>query len=170
MPKDREISADARRALVYWGAISRAAVDNMTTADLWSAIRDEAERLGLASPGVTVRGVSELRGIAKRIEANAQDLAGMPRSRRLLGRLVTVVPWARPAAQRRVNPMVQVRFRHTFTVAGETHTEWRTSKVNAHTIRTVGDLQDQVDEDAELMARKYLTAHVGVSDIHAFAI
>lgn len=165
-----DLPPDAQRALAYWPQIELAAHYGMTTADLWSLIRDAADELGLASPGVTVRGVSALRGMAGQIQERGRQFSQLPDSRRVTGRYVSTPIWARPAAAQRALPMFQVRFQHTFTQNGEQQTQWRTSMFQGRLNHTAGQLRSLIALDAANMAREYNTEHLGVSDLQVMAI
>lgn len=160
-----DLSPEATKALAYWGPISRAAADRMTTADLWSAIRDEADRLGLASPGVTVRGVSELRGVAGGIQRVSDQFNALPGHRVMRGTMAAEAPWSPAPGSRRTFPQYQVRFQHTYNHQGEQVTEWRTTMIPANLVRTVDDLRRAVAGDALQLARKYGVEHVDVSGL-----
>lgn len=168
--KNPALSPQAKSALAYWPQIQRAAALGLTTADLWSDIREAAETLGLASPGVTVQGVSQLRGIAAGIETRAGRLNTAADSRRLISEFVSTPPWARPPGQRAAGQMFNVRFQHTTLVNGEPVTEWRTTKFSGRLPRTVGQLRDLVAGDAVQMARKYNGEHLGVDGLQLFAV
>lgn len=168
--KNPALSPAAKSALAYWPQISRAAALGLTTADLWSDIREAAEDIGLASPGVTVQGVSQLRGMAAGIERTADRLARAADSRRLIGDFVATPPWARTPGERKAAAMFNVRFQHTVIRNGEEVTEWRTTKFSGRLPRTVGELRRLVEGDAVQLARKYPSEHVGVSGLQLFAV
>ena len=157
------LSDQAKAALAYWPQIEYAADNGLTTADMWGIIRDAAEDLGLASPGVTVQGVSQLRGLASGIQRRADQFNAFPDSKRLPGTAWSEAPWSRSLADQRAMPKWQVRFQHTFLVNGAEVTEWRSTVRSGRTPRTKGELLGVVDEDAENMARDYGVEHVGTS-------
>lgn len=165
-----DLSPEAQRALAYWGPISRAASEHMTTRELWGAIRAESERLGLPSPGVTVRGVSQLRGLAGGIESRAREFNTYSDSRVLRGSMAAQAPWSRPLGEQRALPQYQIRFQHQYTSRGEQVTEWRTTMIPARLPRTVGDLRDLVAGDALQLARKYGVEHLGIGDLQVLAV
>lgn len=165
-----DLSPAVQKALAYWGVIELAAEARATTADMWSWIRDAAEELGKASPGVTVQAVSYLRGVAGQIQERARLFDALADSRRVTGRYVSTPPWARALAAQRALPMFQVRYRHTFLNQGVEQTEWRTSMFQGRVNHTAGQLRQLIDLDAENMARKYGMEHVGVSDLQVMAI
>lgn len=159
-PRNPGLTAAAQAALPYWRQIEYAAEARMTTADLWSLIRDQAEEYGLATPGVTIQGVNQLRSIATGIQSQSRAFTSLPDSRALPGRYWTQAPWARTTAEQRALPKLQVRFQHTFIRQGELTSEWRTSVIEGRAPRTAGALRSIVDGDAVQLANKYNVEHV----------
>lgn len=168
--KNTALTPDAVQALAYWGSISRAAAEGVTTQAMWGYIRDEAARLGLDSPGVSVQGVSRLRGIASGIERTSDALNRAADNRRLISEFVSTPPWARTPGERKANRIFNVRFQHTVLRNGEMVTEWRTTKFSGRLPRTVGQLRDLVEGDAVQLARKYPSEHVGIDGLQLFAV
>lgn len=166
----RELSPAAQKALAYWPQIEYAAAYRMTTADLWNAIRDEAERLGLASPGVPLQGVNELRGIATRIQASSDRLNAARDEQRITRLMRAEAPWRRTYRAQRANPMFSVRFAHTFTSNGEQFTEWRTSVFQGRAPATVGQLRQLIENDARNLAKDYGVEHVSADDLQMLVI
>lgn len=170
MARDSSLSPAAKAALAYWPQIELAATEGLTTADLWSLIRDAAEDIGLASPGVTVQGVSQLRGIAGSVQARSRQIAKLAGTKTLAGSLLTVAPWARERAERQASPLYHVRFQHTTRENGELTTQWRTSVFGGKLPGTIGDLRRLIDVDAEQIAKKYGVDHVGVDNLQIWEV
>ena len=164
------LSPGAEAALPYWSIIEAAATEHWRTEVLWDALRSKAAEYGLASPGVTITGISQLRGIAGGIRARGQSVEAMPNSRPLAGRYWTQAPWARTLGEQRTAPMQQVRFQHTFIRNGETVTEWRTSIMEGKAPRTVGELRSRVQSDAINMSKKYGVEHVGIGALQLLVV
>ena len=166
-----DLSDQARKALAYWPQIEFAARYGMTTADLWNTIRDAAEGMGLASPGVTAAGVSELRGLATGIQRSEREFAAADPSSNLGPHLTREAPWSRDLPSMNADQMFQVRFEHTVVIDGEEQTVWRTAMYRGHEMpATVGDLQDLIDLDAEEMAGDYEQGHVGVGAVQIIRV
>jgi hypothetical protein len=165
-----DLSDAARQALKYWPQIEFAAQSRMSTADLWSAIRDAADELGLSSPGVTANGVSTLRGLASGIQRRGEAVDRAHDSQRLTDEHMAQAPWSRPLPQQNAFPMFQVRFQHTFMQDGEERSEWRTSVFNGRLPRTAGELRAAIDMDANELASKYGSTHVGVGNLQILQV
>lgn len=165
MAAHRPLSPAAQKALGYWGVIEMAAQVGATTADLWTWIREAAEEIGLASPGVTVRGVQELRGRAGQIQAAARKFTDLPDAHRVRGEHVATPPWARDPGAQRAQPRFAVRFQHTYSKGGVIQSEWRTSVFTGKVNHTAGQLRRDVELDAQNMAAKYDTEHVETTDL-----
>ena len=160
-----ELSPDARGAMRYWSVIESAARLRATTADLWAAINDAAAEQGLSSPGVTLRGVNELRSYAAQQQNAADRLARSDRGAPMEDRLIGPAPWAREGAEYASVDRWQITYLHTTLDNGEERSDWRTSMFTGTLPDTVGELMDQLDVDAETLADEYELQHVGVGSI-----
>lgn len=170
MARARALSPAAQKALAYWGVIELAAETRASTADLWSWIRDAADELGLASPGVTVQGVSELRGRAGQIQEASRQFARLGPNQRVRGATVAHPPWQRDAGSRRAQPKFAVRYRHTVSRGGVLETAWKTSVFLGTLNHTAGQLLRDVELDARHLANKYNTEHVETTDHQVLVI
>lgn len=173
MPPSRTntaLSEHARAALAYWPQIQHAAAVGMTTADMWATIRASAADLGLETPGVTVQGVSALRGIASGIERTAAGLNRAESNRRLISDMISTPPWARPPGEQRADHVYQVRFLHTTLQDGIEQADWRTITFSGRLPRTVGQLRQLAEGDAIQLARKYKGEHAGIDSLQLFAV
>lgn len=165
-----DLSDDARRAMKFWGEIETAASERMTTADLWASLHDAAAELGLDSPGVTLRGVNELRSLATTIHASGRRFERAHDNVSLEGKYVAEAPWSRDLAQRDALGMYQVRFQHTTLGPDGPTTDWRTSVFYGKLPGTVGELRAALAEDAEQMANKYGVSHADFSSVQIMSI
>lgn len=173
MPPSRTntaLSEHARAALAYWPQIQHAAATGMTTADMWATIRASAADLGLETPGVTVQGVSALRGIASGIERTATGLNRSADERRLISDMISTPPWSRGPGVRAADRVYQVRFQHSTYQDGELQQNWRTVTFSGRLPRTVGQLRQLVEGDAVQIARKYKGEHAGIDSLQLFAV
>lgn len=173
MPGSRSnpnLSPHATAALAYWPQIQHAAATGMTTADMWATIRASAAELGLESPGVTVQGVSTLRGIASGIERTAASLNRADDGRRLISDMISTPPWSRGPGVRAADRVYQVRFQHTTLQDGQPSTDWRTVTFTGRLPRTVGELRQLAEGDAIQLARKYNGEHAGIDAMQLFAV
>lgn len=165
-----DLSPEATKALAYWSQIEYAARNGLNTADLWGAIRDAADELGLATPGVTVQGVSQLRGMAVGIQRRESDFERLADGRVVTGRMFGVAPWSRSNQEQRALPKFQVRFQHTFLQEGEEVTEWRSSIFEGKLPRTAGEIRSLVDGDGVQLADKYNVEHISTDGLQLLAI
>lgn len=158
-------------AYAYWPQIEYAAARRMPTADLWATLRDAAAELGLDSPGVTVQQVNQVRSWATGIQAASRRLERLDPSYSISdGHLIAEAPWARSPGEREALPMYQVRYEHTVDGPNGPETNWRVSTFRGSLPRTLGDLQDAIEEDAENLADKYGGAHVGVGSLQILSV
>jgi hypothetical protein len=165
-----ELSPAGQRAMTYWAQIDAAVSMKMTTADLWSAIRDAADEMGLASPGVTVQGVSEVRGVAAARVRASEHLGKLDPSMSLSNRDWSEAPWSRPAGEQAALPIFHVRYQHTTLGPEGESTTWRTSVLPGRLPGTMGDLRSILDEDTSELSRKYGVDHVAYGSIQILAV
>jgi len=165
-----DLTPEARKALAYWPQIELAAAERMTTADLWSTIQDAAEELGLSSPGVTLRGVSQLRSIATQIQASGRRLETLADAADLTGQHIAEAPWSRSMAEQNALGIYQVRYQHTTLTADGPETNWRTSVFYGQLPGTVGELRDAIEEDAGQLANKYGVSHLDFSNVQVLSV
>ena len=165
-----DLSDAARKALAYWPQIEYAAAAGMNTADLWSAIRDAAEELGLASPGVSVQGVSQLRGLAAGIQRGAASFERLADNLGLGNVHVAQAPWSRSLAEQAALPMYHVRYQHTVMGPEGPETNWRTSVFTGPLPDTVGGIRAAINEDAAQLANKYGVAHGDVAGLQILSV
>lgn len=144
-------------ALKYYGSILASAYANLSTADMWTAIRTTQAQYGLPRPGATAPDVSVIRGYANRIVAGANNLAAADDSSVITGDMMAVAPYtSNDLAGIAANPTYQVRYQVTWqTPDGQTNQRWNTSVFTASNFPgTVGDLRDTINFNAsELLAQ-----------------
>lgn len=144
-------------ALKYYGSILASAYENLSTADMWTAIRTAQANYGLPRPGATAPDVSVIRGYANRIVAGANTLAAADSSAAITSDMMAVAPYtANDLNGIAVNPTYQVRYQVTWqTPDGATNSRWNTSVFTASNFPgTVGELRDTINFNAsELLAQ-----------------
>lgn len=157
-----DLTPAVRKALGLYGPIVQAAAtDHMTTADLWSSIRDAAEAAGLATPGVGAATISTLRGIYGRMTSATEALNSAARDDLVAGNMVGQAPWSPDLEIQAATPAYLATFRLAVVdEEGNESTRWITSRITGQ-LGTVGDLFDQVDADAAGAAAGYGQTYVG---------
>lgn len=165
-----DLTPEARKALAYWPQIEEAAAARMTTSELWDTIREAADELGLDEPGVTLRGVSQLRSIATTIQSSGRRLERLADSADLTGNHVAEAPWSRSMAERNAQSIYQVRYQHTTLTAEGPETNWRTSVFYGNLPGSVGELRSAIEEDAGQLANKYGVAHVDFTNVQVLTV
>lgn len=138
-------------ALKYYGDILASAYQNLSTADMWSAIRNTQQQYGLPKPGASAPDVSVIRGYANRIVAGARAFAAAADSDTITSDMMAVAPYtANDLNTIAVNPTYQVRYQATIQGAdGTTRTRWTTSVFSAPQFpATAGELRDAIDTAA----------------------
>lgn len=164
------ISDEGRAALTYWGVVQHAVQNKATTAELWEAIRQSAADQGWERPGVTLRGINEIRSMAAQTRNADTRLAQTDREAVLGTQHFSEAPWSRPPTDRNLSPMLQIRFEHHTIVDGELQTNWRTVIHSGILPSTVGDLYDLVDQSGEQLANDYEVDHAGYGQISVMSV
>lgn len=155
----------------YWGIIEQAAAGQMTTQEMWQAIHESAEEMGLPGPGVTVRGVSELRGIAGRIQRSGRDFQKLGDTMSLSEHFTSQTPWSRSLGEQNALGIYHVRYQHTTLGPDNTPTtEWRTSVITGQLPQTAGELRSIIEEDASQLATKYGVDHVDFGAVQILVV
>jgi len=142
-------------ALKYYGSILASAYANLSTADMWTAVRTTQAQYGLASPGASAPDVSVIRGYANRIVAGANALAAADPADSITSDMMAVAPYtSRDLNAISTNPVYQVRYLNTVQADdGTTTSVWNTSVFTASDFPdTVGGLQDAIDANAAELA------------------
>jgi hypothetical protein len=142
-------------ALKYYGSILASAYANLSTADMWTAIRTTQQQYGLSSPGASAPDVSVIRGYANRIVAGANNLAAADPSDSITADMMAVAPYtSNTLAGIATNPTYQVRYLNTVEADdGTTTSVWNTSVFTASDFPdTVGGLQDAINSNAAELA------------------
>lgn len=165
-----DLTPGQRKALAYWGPISSAVSQGADTRQVWSAIRSAADDLGLASPGVSARDVSTIRGYATAIARTARDIARLSDDLGIGNLRIPQAPWGRSLAEQDALKMHQVTFQHTTVTSEGEQTVWRSSVFTGSLPGTIGELRAQIEADANEIAIDYDEEHVGVGAIQIMAI
>lgn len=149
-------------ALKYYGSILASAYANLSTSDMWTAIRGVQQTYGLDTPGASAPDVSVIRGYANRIVNGSRTLAAAGDSDVITSDMMAVAPYtSRDLNSISTNPVYHVRYLNTVEADdGTTTSVWQTSVFTAADMPdTVGGLRDAIDNNASELA-----AQGGASD------
>lgn len=141
-------------ALKYWGSILASAYKGASTADMWTAIRQQQTEYGLPTPQASAPDVSVIRGYANRLVAASQALSGAQPTDTILPSMMATAPYtANDAAGIATAPTYTVRYQVTSQKTdGTQETRWSVSIFTPTDMpSTVGDLQTQIDFNASEM-------------------
>jgi hypothetical protein len=144
-------------ALKYWGSILASAHANLSTADMWAAIRTQQAEYGLDKPGASAPDVSVIRGFANRIVNGAKALNTGSASDSITADMMGVAPYTASTAQDlATTPSYYVTYTNTVQAAdGTIKTQYGTSVFTATQLpSTIGELQASIDlHGAETVAQ-----------------
>lgn len=156
----------SRSALQYWGVASGAVADRAGTADVWAAINAHATSMGRDTAGLSLSDFNQLRSAAAGVRNSGEALAAGRAESAITGDMIGTPPWARTLGEQNAQPLFQARFQHTTTdLDGNESTDWRTVTFSGGLPATHGDFMTALGHDAEALADKYGTAHVGIDSI-----
>lgn len=142
-------------AVKYYGSILASAYANLSTADMWTAIRATQQQYGLPTPQASAPDVSVIRGFANRIVNGAKSLGAAQESDTITADMMAVAPYTmRDQASIATNPVYQVRFLNTVQADdGSTSQTWQTSVFTSTDFpSTVGELRDAIQTHATELA------------------
>ena len=154
-----------------WGAITSAVGARASTADVFAAVRAEAERAGQTlQPGMW-EAVNELRSLAATIRNGAEAFQSATRDELFTRAFAPSDINARAAADQALFPEALVRFNLQYTDAeGNEGERPLTVRISWSPDMTVGDVQDQVENLAAGLAERYGVTSDGVSDLAPVSI
>jgi hypothetical protein len=139
----------------YWPEVYGGAAAGLSTQDLFANIRDRATDLGLFTPGVSASAISTLRGYAGRMLRAADALGNADPTLALDSSMISAPPWARSPAEQAAMPVYHVGFDHTIQGDdGEESVVRQTIIITGALPATVGDLNDLVATEAQLLAQE----------------
>ena len=137
----------------YWNEIYHGAAVRTSTEDLFAAIRQRADTLGLPSVGVGANVISQLRSYASRMTTSAYRLNAASPESILDGRMLAEAPWSRSTAAQNAMSVYHVGFDHTIQDdEGNLKTVRQTIVIPGSLPSTVGELQDLIAGEAALLA------------------
>lgn len=156
--------------LGYWGVIEAAVTNRMSTADLWSAIREATANPANGLTGITLMDVNRLRSSAALIRNSAAEFNRATDDLVISGKMIATAPWARKEESQRLAPKLQIRFLHTTLKDEIFETSWRTYMHPGPAPATVGDLRAIVDRAGQMLAQDYETDHVSVDQLSVLVV
>lgn len=156
--------------LGYWGVIEGAVTARMSTADLWTAIREATADPTNGLSGITLMDVNRLRSSAALIRNSGAEFNRATNDLVISGKMIATAPWARPEESQRLAPKLQIRFQHTTMKDGILETNWRTYMHPGQVPATVGDLRAIVDRAGQMLAQDYETDHVNVDALSVLVV
>jgi len=142
-------------ALKYYGSILASAYQNLSTSDMWTAIRTTQANYGLPTPQASAPDVSVIRGYANRIVAGAAAFEAADPGDSITSDMMAVAPYtSRDLNSIATSPVYQVRYLNTVQADdGSTTQVWNTSVFTATDFPdTVGGLQDAINTNAAELA------------------
>lgn len=155
-----------RSALQYWGTVRGAVGQRASTADVWAAINAHAATQGRETAGITLQGFNAMRSRAVQVRNAAEALNSGLGGSQIEGHMLGNVPWQRDLNAMNAMPMYQATFTHTTAnLDGEESSETRTVTFTGALPGTLDDFNTALNHDAEALADKYGTVHVGITDI-----
>lgn len=172
-----DFTAGQLRLLAYWGEIQSGVSQRVSTADLWSIVRDAAAAEGRPLSGVSAIDMNLLRSIAAEQQRTMRDLGALRPDQGLDASVIARDVSARPLAEQALAPQFLVRFEHDLIVEGELMTVWRTSTFDGALPPTSGDLRNALELDAQQMIENSSggfgpdqTQHAGIGRMQISAV
>lgn len=144
-----ELTPGQKLLLAYWGPIQSAVSERVSTADLWTRVRDSAASEGVVLRGVSALDMNRLRSIAASQRESMRTFQSSRVDQAITGRMIATDISARPLQDQALAPSWIVRFEQDLVVEGELQTVWRSDTFDGSLPATVGDLRAQLEVDAE---------------------
>ena len=153
-----------------YGVIQRAVRDRESTAEIWGAVRREAERLGVALPQGMFQAVNTMRSLAAGLRVTSERLAKAEAITPLTAEFIGQQVYMRGGDNPLSGSSYHVRFQVPRTVGDETTMETYTMQFDGALPSTVGELYDELSFYVDQLAGDYGVAlgDVGSIEIGAY--
>lgn len=160
-----EMTAGAVKLVTYWGGIQAAATGREGVAGAWARVTALAAADNFSVKGGTIFDMNTLysRAVQNRNAAEALNAAAAPGT--IDYSMMGAELYARPLAERNLDPLYLVRFEHNVLSNGEPDTIWRTDVFRGLLPPTKDQLMEQLNSDAELLSDEYNQSHVSIGSI-----
>lgn len=159
-------------ALANWWELAQYAANNgFTSTDTVGAASDIAQAAGRSLTFEEGTAIAQLYGYARRIFNASDALQSTAPDAGITPDIMAIPPWARDEQVMATVPIWHTTFEFTYIdQAGNQVTEFKTSVEDMTFPATVGELQDNVQADAEAMAAKYGVQLVSINLISLLAV
>lgn len=162
-----DLSGDQLR---YFGAIQAATRVYANTAEIWMAVKGQAEATGESLPAGMFTAVNVMRGLAAGLRSAAQTFEGATSSDPITAAMIGTQPYANLSGPD-VIPGYDVRFQVSMTYGdGTTQDEWYVRRYSGGLPDTVGDLYGELADFADGLATGYGTSAGPISNVEIGAI
>lgn len=153
------------RLAMFWGVIQSAVNQRKSTAEVWQAVKSEAEKQGVSLAGVRIQDMNTLRGLAARVRNASENFMRADLDAVIDPTMVSHYINSRDLNAISQAPIYQVRFQHVVSEFGEEQTIWRTVRYTVDLPLTKGELLDELEAGAMQMASEYGQEHLGIGQI-----
>jgi hypothetical protein len=138
-----------RKLLGVWGAFNAAVRDRVTTADLYSRLRDAFDAEGAAFTGISGADVSRLRGVAVSQREAMRRFGALEAERGITAEHIGRDISSRSLDAQAAAPQWLVRFQANIVHEGKQMSSWVSSVFTGVLPRTKAALLDQLERDAQ---------------------
>lgn len=155
----------------YWGIITSAVTERLTTASLWDQIRGFEAEQGITRPAGLFKAVTAMRSLAASQRRAREALTGAADSVAITADHIAQDINSRPLLEQALAPAYHVRFKATMLVDGQQVDQWLTTVITGILPATKGDLMGQVASDALAMSTSYQQMITGLTgDVQITAV
>lgn len=144
------ITTGARQLLGLWGSILSAGAQRLTTAALWSAVKEAATANGQVLQGVTIQDMNFVRSAANRVVNAQRAVAAADPAWAIDRTMIAQSPWSTPTVASQAAPEWMVRYEAQFQTEEGPVTQWMSTSYDLTSMlpQTVGDLTSDLADDA----------------------
>jgi len=166
------LSQSQRTALGYWWDLIVGAVQQgFSATDTTQLANQVAHDLGGSLSFSENRDIATLYGYARRIENSGEALQSGSPEQGITASMIAVAPFARDDQARAAYPLYNVKFTYEYLdQAGNRITTTKTDAIPLQLPGTLGELTQQVLDDAEAMANKYGHTLLSATPIQILAV
>lgn len=165
-----DLTAGTRTLLGYWGQIQAAVAERWDTHALYSAVYNAQVDAGNAPGGFSITDMGALRSLAVGQRNADAAFNSAQQSSPIDATMIGLAPWSNPLEVRNLAPSWEVRFEQTLLQDGVETTIWRTTVIDGQLPGSVGDLNAQLDGEAQDLANSYGETHMAIGNVSITAV
>lgn len=154
----------------YWGIIQQQVQNKASVANIWNAVRTQAEAEGADLSGVRIFDMNRIRSLAVEVREAGNRFASAAGNAAIDSSMISQYINSRELRQQNELPVYSVRFEQHVTENGEPVSVWRTLQYTGAIPNTKDALLAEIEANAMAFANKYNQTHMDVGQVQIAVI